>query len=323
MGKGIRLSFSQPMLAANSNAPGGGDNDTGSVPEMRHRSIFAMPAWLIGHGGRNELGSEDSTADTSGTGGTFSHAGAAAGARAGAGAEPERAFYRVSGRKLPSVLQHGGDGYSDPTTSSTGPAGPSNLRDTSFYSDEAGSYGGAALGSSSPSDGYHTATDRGLGQSISGLDPTFSGLGPSSSGTGNTAGTFGAGATLGMRPGGSQQERTAPRDPCGIRNPFMFPVSTDPFVSPKDIFIDENDGPAVYREGPGRRAVLSHFSPFKKGKSSMVPNSRMINGGDVGGYRGTDMLSPPARRPGHFQDGLGRSHPSKDGSHTSRFQEDV
>ncbi|CAH0024302.1 unnamed protein product [Clonostachys rhizophaga] len=32
----------------------------------------------------------------------------------------ERGFYRVSGRKLPSVLQHGGDGYSDPRRHSTG-----------------------------------------------------------------------------------------------------------------------------------------------------------------------------------------------------------
>ncbi len=32
-------------------------------------------------------------------------------------AEGERTFYRVSGKKLPSVLQHGGDGYSDPRQS--------------------------------------------------------------------------------------------------------------------------------------------------------------------------------------------------------------
>lgn len=30
---------------------------------------------------------------------------------------PERGFVRVSGRKLPSVLQHGGDGYTDPRES--------------------------------------------------------------------------------------------------------------------------------------------------------------------------------------------------------------
>ncbi|KAL8366315.1 hypothetical protein RB595_004876 [Gaeumannomyces hyphopodioides] len=39
-----------------------------------------------------------------------------AGAAGGAGEDPEigeRGFYRVSGRKLPSVLQHGGDGYTN------------------------------------------------------------------------------------------------------------------------------------------------------------------------------------------------------------------
>ncbi|KAH8652371.1 hypothetical protein BX600DRAFT_92204 [Xylariales sp. PMI_506] len=49
----------------------------------------------------------------------------------------ERGFERISGRKLPSVLQHGGDGYSDPT-------GPhdSILSDQSFYRDSHGYYGG-------------------------------------------------------------------------------------------------------------------------------------------------------------------------------------
>ena len=31
----------------------------------------------------------------------------------------ERGFYRVSGKKLPSVIHHGGDGYSDPQRHST------------------------------------------------------------------------------------------------------------------------------------------------------------------------------------------------------------
>ncbi|KAL5628724.1 hypothetical protein BROUX41_002115 [Berkeleyomyces rouxiae] len=34
-----------------------------------------------------------------------------------AAADSERGFYRVSGRKLPSVLEHGGDGYTDPRAS--------------------------------------------------------------------------------------------------------------------------------------------------------------------------------------------------------------
>lgn len=52
----------------------------------------------------------------------------------------ERGFQKVSGRKLPSVLQHGGDGYSDPT----------DPRDTvwserSIYRDSQGTYGGPGM----------------------------------------------------------------------------------------------------------------------------------------------------------------------------------
>ncbi|PQE11978.1 adenovirus e3 region CR2 domain-containing protein [Rutstroemia sp. NJR-2017a BVV2] len=69
----------------------------------------------------------------------------------------ERGFYRVSGKKLPSVLQHGGDGYGggvnepNPNTlsgSSFYPSGvppmpnPNTLSGTSFYRDEHGFYGG-------------------------------------------------------------------------------------------------------------------------------------------------------------------------------------
>lgn len=48
----------------------------------------------------------------------------------------ERGFYRVSGRKLPSVLQSGGDGYG-------GGIGTNTLSGSSFYRDSQGFYGGA------------------------------------------------------------------------------------------------------------------------------------------------------------------------------------
>lgn len=64
----------------------------------------------------------------------------------------ERGFYRVSGKKLPSVLQHGGDGYGEPNPntmsgSSFYPSGvppmpnPNTLSGTSFYRDSEGFYG--------------------------------------------------------------------------------------------------------------------------------------------------------------------------------------
>ena len=47
----------------------------------------------------------------------------------------ERGFYRVSGRKLPSVLQTGGDGYGGGMLDNT-------LSGSSFYRDSHGFYGG-------------------------------------------------------------------------------------------------------------------------------------------------------------------------------------
>jgi hypothetical protein len=51
-------------------------------------------------------------------------------------APSERGFYRVSGRKLPSVLQSGGDGYGG------GAPDANTLSGSSFYRDSTGFYGG-------------------------------------------------------------------------------------------------------------------------------------------------------------------------------------
>jgi hypothetical protein len=55
----------------------------------------------------------------------------------------ERGFYRVSGRKLTSVLQSGGDGYGDSVADNT-------LSGSSFYRDSQGFYGGPGSPTSSP-----------------------------------------------------------------------------------------------------------------------------------------------------------------------------
>ena len=49
-------------------------------------------------------------------------------AKSESGSSAERGFYRVSGRKLTSVLETGGDGYSDPRESTVG--GSSTYRDS-------------------------------------------------------------------------------------------------------------------------------------------------------------------------------------------------
>lgn len=56
----------------------------------------------------------------------------------------ERGFYRVSGRKIGSVLETGGDGYGEPH----GPHGENTLSGSSFYRDSRGFYGGQGIPSS-------------------------------------------------------------------------------------------------------------------------------------------------------------------------------
>jgi len=78
----------------------------------------------------------------------------------------ERGFYRISGRKLPSVLQSGGDGYGDEIHDKTAAHGTNTLSGTSFYSDSQGFYGGPGspalppLGK--PTQGRPTQRDSGI-----------------------------------------------------------------------------------------------------------------------------------------------------------------
>ncbi|KAG4440262.1 hypothetical protein IFR05_004281 [Cadophora sp. M221] len=67
----------------------------------------------------------------------------------------ERGFYRVSGRKLPSVLQSGGDGYGGGIMESN------TLSGSSFYRDSQGFYGGSG-GPSSPPLGLSMPRDSGV-----------------------------------------------------------------------------------------------------------------------------------------------------------------
>lgn len=66
----------------------------------------------------------------------------------------ERGFYKVSGRKLPPVLQYGGDGYGGGVEGvEPPPSGPNHghsLSGQSFYRDSQGFHGGAGVGGSSP-----------------------------------------------------------------------------------------------------------------------------------------------------------------------------
>lgn len=176
-----------------SSGPSGPPGPSGGMTERRSLA-FAVPAALA-----NLTGYKRSSQRTE-TDRTISST-----------AESERGFYRVSGRKLPSVLQSGGDGYG-------GGIGvdANTLSGSSFYRDSQGFYGGPG-------------------------SPSFA-------------------------PGAQPQQR------------------------------DSAGGIPIMRPSPARTPVTEH-GPF-----SAVP----------------PPLTPP-RRP----DVLGRSHPSQDGSHTSRFTEEV
>lgn len=91
-GSGLGLGQGGAASRGLTGGPGGSGGD-GSGGDMAERSApFGLTAALAGLAGKRNAPA--SIADAP---------------------EGERGFYRVSGRKLPSVLQAGGDGYTDPT----------------------------------------------------------------------------------------------------------------------------------------------------------------------------------------------------------------
>ncbi|KAI1853678.1 hypothetical protein JX265_003988 [Neoarthrinium moseri] len=118
--RGLRLSDGNAIPGTRGLMIGGGGPTSGGPGGMgevsQRRSVpFAVPAALASLTGYKRY-SDRTNASSEG---------------------PERGFQKVSGRKLPSVLQHGGDGYSDPTD-------PRNtmMSDQSFYRDSTGWWGG-------------------------------------------------------------------------------------------------------------------------------------------------------------------------------------
>jgi hypothetical protein len=104
----------------------GGNAPTGPMSMIRRASSFVVPSALASLAGGSGGGQPSRSPPT--------HPSPAS----------DRGFVRVSGRKLPSVLTSGGNGYEDPF------ADP-RLSETSFYHDSRGFYGGmGAVGPSSP-----------------------------------------------------------------------------------------------------------------------------------------------------------------------------
>lgn len=122
--------------------PSSGAAATGPMSMVRRASIFTVPAALAALTGQNRKSqaTHSSTADS------------------------HRSFVRVSGRKLPSVLTSGGNGYEDPFSDrQQDPFADPHLSDTSFYRDSRGFYGGTGYPASPTSAGLPSSplNDRG------------------------------------------------------------------------------------------------------------------------------------------------------------------
>lgn len=127
------------MLSLGSGNEGAGAVTSRDVPPpvapsggmTQRRSLAFVPTALANLTGYNKRTSRQTDRTVSSTAGS------------------ERGFYRVSGRKLPSVLQTGGDGYGG------GLDEPNTLSGSSFYRDSHGFYGGpgspAMAGAAGPS----------------------------------------------------------------------------------------------------------------------------------------------------------------------------
>lgn len=99
IGEGGTISSRSPSAAS-----GGDGGSTGAM--VQRSSLFTVPATLAALTSKRKLPASPPLPEKSG----------------------ESGFVRVSGRKLPSVLQHGGDGYSDPRESVNTTATPDYFR---------------------------------------------------------------------------------------------------------------------------------------------------------------------------------------------------
>ena len=194
-------------------------------------------------------------------------------------APSERGFQKISGRKLPSVLASGGDGYGDNTTGpSTGSIGHPSTQRNSGVAPGQGPFAGLAPGlrPSQPSPSH----------SLSG-----------SSFYRDSQGFYG-----GVVPDTEKTESSS--SPLSSSPATVAPLAAATGTPPR------RDEVANIRPGPARTPVIN-----QPGQAPVRP---------------PQQPSPRARGPPgpiadfpRVRDGLGRSHPSQDGSRGSRFREDT
>lgn len=256
-----------------------------------------------------------------------------AGGASEAGGSEEQSFVRISGRKLPSVLQHGGDGYGEPGEFPPIPQHLSQqLNDASFYQDDTGYHGG-------------------IGDKNTGVSSAVA------------SGGLVAGAAA------TQRDRSPGRNPAVVvsrsspsahqpNTPFRglheyqdpFSSLSDPMSSPHDASISPNK--PMYREGPMRNATVVPTPPQRSQSQHLMISSGLSASPEHGSIKeetasqlSVGQSSPTQRHSENTEssgstnytdarefdsldrmvlrkpDALGRSH--QDGSKGSRFREDV
>lgn len=210
-------------------------------------------------------------------------------------APSERGFQKISGRKLPSVLASGGDGYG----------------------------GAAAIGSSAAAAaaaGPSTRAPAPKGKILAPGQGPFAGLAPAlrpdiqphtlsgSSFYRDSHGFYG-----GLVPEDTRAETDTSSSPSNSP-PFPAPLNVAN-RSAQGLGSPSNRPPEVanMRPGPARTPVINQpgIVPLRTPSRANQPPPRPAR------------ATPPPRNENPFRDGLGRSHPSQDGSRGSRFREDT
>ena len=200
-------------------------------------------------------------------------------------APSERGFQKISGRKLPSVLASGGDGWGDPPAAGSA-AGPT----------------GAAAG---------LGLAAGVAKGRSPFDDPPSGQQPS--------------------PPHSLTGSSFYRDSHGFYGGVVPEEQTESSGSPGSSSSPTNFAPLGAAAGRSN-VPLSHGSPSRRNEAAQMrpgpARTPVINQPGFGSIRGgapprpvRGTPPPPGLQP--IRDGLGRSHPSQDGSRGSRFREDT
>ncbi|KAL8842063.1 MAG: hypothetical protein Q9170_000666 [Blastenia crenularia] len=200
-------------------------------------------------------------------------------------APSERGFQNLGGRKLESVLASRGDGFGDLPFGAAGASGATPGPSTS----RGQTPGSIPIITAAPS----AVPGHSSPESLSG-----------SSFYRDSQGFY----------GGPGQSQAGPDPPSNSSSMFVGPGSPpqSPTYPPPGISLPSQEGVAVTRPGPARTPVITQPGGLSPLRGSPRPQ------------RGTP---PPPQIPGTIQerprDGLGRSHPSLDGSRSSRFAENI